>query len=57
MQSEESLDQFITRAHHLSPKLASAQMLKEDKFVVTFLVALNGTEFKPWAHAMSAIPN
>ena len=29
-------------------------MLKEEEFVLTFLAALNDSEFKPWAHAMSA---
>jgi len=47
MQSEESLGQFITRAQHLRAELASAQMLKEEEFVLTLLAALNDSEFKP----------
>lgn len=52
--ADETLDQFINRGEQLRAELASANMLKEDEFVVTFLAALDETMFASWAQAISA---
>lgn len=51
---DETLDQFITRAEQLRAELASAQMLKEAEFVLSFLAALDETSYVSWAQAISA---
>lgn len=54
--SEETLGQFITRAEQLRAELISAQMHKEEEFVLMFIAALEESDFVSWAQAISAQP-
>ena len=54
---DESLDQFINRADRLKAELQTADMYKDEDFVLAFLAALDATAYSVWAQSkMSQVP-